>query len=103
MFLNVEENPVWKAAHSRAATASMDDRKLQRMFRNAFNYSLDRLRKALAKLWTNVVIPSPSLQQILIRVWSPNDRERHCFLSSPVLTCCQGITAEGFCSWRAIR
>src|SRR5713226_10140549 len=40
---------------------------------------------------------------IRIRLWQPDDRQRHGFLNSPALTCSQRLTSEGFCSCRLIR
>src|SRR5271168_2621951 len=56
MLLNLEEYSVGKAPHSDTATAPVDDRKLQWMFRHCLNRGLDRQRETLAKLRANVVI-----------------------------------------------
>jgi len=103
MLLNFEEDPVGKAPHSRTPTAPVDDRELQWMFGNCFNRGFDRQSKTIAKLRANVVIPSPRIQQILIRLWYPDNRECHGFLNRAALTCCHGMTSEGFCSLRVIR
>lgn len=51
-----------------------------------FERNLDRQRETLTKLRADVVIPSPRFQQVLIRLWCPDDRERHGFFNSPALT-----------------
>src|SRR5450759_5013483 len=103
MLLNLEEQPIGKAPHSRTATAPVDDRELQCMFRDCLNRGLDCQRETIPKLRPNVVIPCPRFQQILIRLWYPDDRECHGFLNRPALTCSHGMTSEGFCSCRVIR
>jgi hypothetical protein len=103
MFLCLEEYPVGKAPHSRTATAAVDGRELQRMFRYCLNRGLHREGEALPKLWANVVIPCPRFLQILVRLRYPDDRQRHGFLNRPALTCSQEMTSEGFCSCRARR
>jgi hypothetical protein len=47
MLLNLEEYSVGKAPHSRTATAPVDDRELQRMFRYCLNRRFDRQRETL--------------------------------------------------------
>jgi hypothetical protein len=47
MLLNLEEYSVGKAPHSRTATAPVDDRELQRMFRYCLNRGLDRKRETI--------------------------------------------------------
>src|SRR5580698_2537124 len=102
MLLNFKEYSVGKAPHARTATAPIHNRKLQWMFRDCPNRGFDRQRVTLPKLRANVVIPCPSVQQILIRVGYPDDRECHGFLNRPALTCCHGMTSEGFCSCRVM-
>lgn len=102
-LLNLEEYAIRKAPHSRAATVPVDDRELQWMFRDCFDCGFDCQGETVSKLWPDVVVPSPRFQQVLIRLWDPDDRECHGFLSRPALTCCHGMTSEGFCSWRAMR
>jgi hypothetical protein len=103
MLLNLEEYSVGEASYSRAATAPVDYRELQRVFYHCLNRGLDRQCKTLPELRADVVIPCPRFQQILVRLWRPDDRERHGFLNRPALTCSQGMTSEGFCSCRAMR
>ena len=103
MLLSLEEYSVWKAPHSRTAMASIDDRELQRIFRYCLNRRLDRQRETLPKLRANFVIPCPRFQQILVRLWYPDDRECHGFLNRPALTCSQEMTSRGFCACRAMR
>jgi hypothetical protein len=103
MFLHLEEYPVGKTAHSRTPSPPVDDRELQRMFRDCFNRCLDGQRETLPKRWAYVVIPGPRILQILIRFWYPDDGERHGFLNRFALTCSQEMTSEGFCSCRAMR
>jgi hypothetical protein len=103
VLLNLKKYSVRKEPHSRTATAPVDDRKLQWMFRDCLNRGLDRQRKTIPKLRANVVIPRPRFQQILIRFWCPDDRECHGFLNRPALTCCHGMTSEALCSCRVIR
>ncbi len=45
MLLNLEKHTVGKAPHSRTATAPVDHRELQWMFRDCLNRGLDRQRK----------------------------------------------------------
>ena len=97
MLLNFEKNSVRKPPHSRTASAPVNGRKLQRVFRYGLNCSFDRQRETLAKLQANAVIPRPCIQQILIRLWNPNDRQHHGFLNRLALTLSQGMTSEGFC------
>jgi len=54
MLLNLEEYSVGKAPHSGAATAAVDHRELQRMFRNRFNLGFDRQCKTLPELGADV-------------------------------------------------
>jgi Domain of unknown function (DUF6431) len=44
-------------------------------------------------------VPDPST----LRRSCPDDQERHGFLNRPALTCCHGMTSEGFCSCREMR
>ncbi len=84
-------------------TVPVDDMELQWVFRNRLNRGFDRQGETLPKLWTDVVIPRSRFQQILIRFGGPDDRECHDFLNRPALTCCHGMTSEGFCSCLAMR
>ena len=59
VFLHFEEYSVGEAPHSRAATAAVDGRKLQLMFRYRFDRGLNCEGEMHPKRWTNVVIPSP--------------------------------------------
>jgi hypothetical protein len=68
MLLKLEEYAVRKAPHSRAATVPVHDRELQWLFRYSLDHSFDRQGETLAKLWTDVFIPRPCFQQILIRL-----------------------------------
>src|SRR6266446_3606432 len=97
MLLHLEEYSVREAPHSRAATAPVDDRELQWVFRYSFNCAFDRQRKTLTELRADVVIPRPRVLQVLIRLWCPDDREGHGFLNRPALTCSQEMTSEGSC------
>ena len=103
IVLHLEEYAIRETPHSRTATASVDYRKLQGMFCQCLNRDLDRQRETPTKLRADVVIPSSRFQQVLIRLWCPDDRERHGFLNRPALTCCHGMTSEGFCSCREMR
>jgi hypothetical protein len=103
MLLNLEEYSVGEAPHSRTATVTVDDRELQRMVCNRLNRRPDREREPLTKLRAYVVVPCPRFLQIVVRLWCPDDWERHGFLNRPALTCSQGMTSEGFCSCRAMR
>lgn len=103
MLLKFEEYAIRESPHSRTATVPVDDRELQWMFSNRFNRGLHRQGETLPKFQADVVVPCPSFQQILIRLWGPDDGEGHGFLNRPALTCCHGMTSEGFCSCRAIR
>jgi hypothetical protein len=103
MLLNLEEYSVWEAPNSRTPTAPVDDRELQWIVCDCRNRGLDRQCEALRKLRANVVIPGPRFQQILIRLRCPDNRDYHGLLTRPALTCSQGMTAEGFCSCRAMR
>jgi hypothetical protein len=103
MLLHFEEYAIRESPNSRSPTVPVDDRELQWLFRDYINRGLDRERETLPKLRANVVIPCPSVQQIFIRLWYPDDRERHGFLNRPALTCSHGMTSEGFCSCRAMR
>lgn len=103
ILLTLEEYAIGKAPHARTATVSVDDRKLQWMFRNCLYRGLDRQGETFAEFRADIVVPSPSFKQIFICLWGPNNREGHGFLNRPALTCCHGMTSEGFCSWRAMR
>ena len=103
IFLQFEEYSVGKAPHACTATIAVHGWKLQRMFRYRIDRGLNRQRETLPKPWTNVAIPCPRFQQIIIGFWNPNDWGRHGFLKRPALTCSQGMTFEGFCSCRAMR
>jgi len=103
MFLNLEEYSIGKTPSSSTTTVAVDHRKLQRMFRNCFNRGFDRQGETFPKLRTDVLIPCPRFQQIFICLWYPDNRECHGFLNRPALTCCHGMTSEGFCSCREIR
>jgi hypothetical protein len=103
ILLHFVEYSLGETPHSRAATTSVDVWKLQRMFRYRLDRGLNRQCETLPKPRTNVAIPCPCFQQIIIGFWNPNDRGPHCFLKRPALTCSQGMTFEGFCSCRAMR
>jgi hypothetical protein len=47
-----------------------------------------------------ILIPRPSQRrfQVCISLRYPDDRQHHCFLNRPALTCSHGITSVGFCS-----
>ena len=94
LLLKLEENAVRKAPHSGTATVPVDDGELQWMFRDCLNRGFDRVGKTLPKFWTDVVVPRTRFQQILIRLWGPDDRECHGFLNRPALTCSQEMTSE---------
>src|SRR5450631_508526 len=102
-LLYLEEHAIRKAPHTRTPTVPVDDRELQWTLRDRLNRGLDRQRETLPKLRANAVIPCPRFQQILVRIWYPDDRECHGFLNRPALTCCHGMTSEGSCSCRVIR
>ena len=68
IFLNFEKYSVGKASHSGTATTPVDNRKLQGTFRYCFYRGFDCQCETLAKLRTNLVIPRPRFQQILIRI-----------------------------------
>lgn len=102
-LLKFEEYAVRKASHPRAAAVPVDDKELQGMFSNCLNRSFDRQGETLPKPGTDLVIPRPRFQQILISLWGPDDREGHGFLNRPALTCGHGMTSAGFCSCRAMR
>ncbi len=76
----------------------MDERELQRMFRERLNYGLDGQHETIAKLRANVGIPCARFQQIFTGFGYPYNGERHGFLNRPALTCSQGTTSEGSCS-----
>jgi hypothetical protein len=103
MLLKLEEYAVRKAPHSRTPMIPVDDGKLRRMSYNCLNRGFDRQRETLPKRWTDVLLPRPGVQQILICFWGPDDRERHGFLNNPALTFSHGMISEGFCSCRAMR
>jgi hypothetical protein len=103
VLLSLKEYSEGKAPDSRTPSSSVDNGKLQRVFCDSFNRGLDCQGETLTKLRAYVVIPSPSLLQILTGLWYPDDRERHGFLNRFALTCSQEMTSEGFCSWRAMR
>jgi len=85
------------------APALVGDGELQRMVRDCFDRGLDCQGKTLPKFRANIVIPSPRVQQVLIRLRRPEDGECHGFLNRPAFTCCHGMTSEGFWSCRAMR
>jgi|SRR5271168_4436278 len=103
MLLRLEEYAIRKAPHPGAATVPVDGRELRCMFRDCLNRRLRLLGRTAPKFWTDVVVPSPRFQQILIGLWGPDDWECHGFLNRAGLTCCHGMTSEGFCSCRAMR
>jgi hypothetical protein len=80
MLLNLEEYSVGEAPHSRTAKATVNHRELQRMLRYCLNRGLDRQRETLPKLRADVVIPCTRVQQVLIRLWCPDDRKWSRFL-----------------------
>lgn len=69
MLLKLEEYSVREAPHSRTATVAVDDRELQRMFRDCLNCGFDRQGETLPEYWADIVIPRPRFEQILIRLW----------------------------------
>ena len=103
ILLKFKENAVWKTPHSCAATVSVDNGELQWMFRDCLNCGFDRQGETLPKFRADIVVPGSRFQQILIRLWGPDNWEAHGFLNRPALTRCHGITSEGFCSWRVMR
>jgi hypothetical protein len=103
MLLNLEEYPVRKAPHSGASAVPVDNRELQGTFCNCFNRDFDGRCETLPQLRANLLIPRARIQQILVCLWYPDNRKYHGFLNRPALTCCHGMTSEGFRSWLAIR
>jgi len=69
MLLNLEEYTVREKSHSGTPPSPMHDRKLQWVFRDCFNRSLDRQREALPKFRASVFIPCPRLFQVCARLW----------------------------------
>jgi hypothetical protein len=96
MLLKFEEHAVGETPHSRSTTVAVDYGKLQWMFHYGVNRGFDCQSEAPSKVGADIVIPCPSVQQVLIRLRGPYDWG-HGFLNRPALTCCQGITSEGFC------
>jgi hypothetical protein len=103
VLLNLEEYSVGKPADTRTATIAVNDLKLQRTFRYRLNRGIDCQRETLSERRAQIVVPRPCFQQILIRLWYPDNREYHGFLKRFALICSQGMTSEGFCSCRAMR
>ena len=73
------------------------------MFRNRPHSGFERQGEALSKIGADVVVPCACVQQVLIRLWGPDYWIGRGFLNRPALTCCHGITSEGFCSCRVMR
>ena len=103
LLLQLEEYAIREAPNARTATVAVDHRELQWMFRDGLNRGVDRQRKTLPKLRSDVVVPRPRFQQVLIGLGHPDHWEGHGFLNRPALTCRHGITSEGFSSCRARR
>jgi hypothetical protein len=57
ILLNLEEYSIRKAPDPGAPPSSMDDRKVQCIFRNRLNGRIDRQREALPKLRTDIRVP----------------------------------------------
>ncbi len=103
MLLHVEEDSVRKAPNSSTPPSAIDDWKLQGVLCDRVNRFLDRQDEPVSKFRANVVIPCSGILQLRLGLRQPYDRERHGFLNRRALTCSQGTTSDGFCSWRAIR
>jgi hypothetical protein len=82
---------------------AINDFKLQRAFRYRLNRGIDRQCETFPEPRAHVVIPRSCFQQILTRLWYPDNRASHGFLKRLALTRSQGMTSEGFCSCRAMR
>ncbi len=66
MLLHFKEYSVRKAANSRPASLPVNDGELPWVVRNCPDRVVDRQCKTLPKLWANVVLPCPRVQQILV-------------------------------------
>ena len=73
MLLKLEKYAVRKAPHSGAPTVPVNDGELQWMFRDGLNRGFDRQGETLPKFWADIVVPCPRVQQILIRLWGPDN------------------------------
>jgi hypothetical protein len=47
----------------------------------------------------NAFVPCERFLEVCIRFRYPYDRQRHCFLNRPALTCSQGMTSSGLRSY----
>src|SRR5690348_11359432 len=103
MLLNLEEDSVGETPDTGTPPSAIDDGKLQWMFRDCLDRSINSPWEALSKLRAYVVIPGTRFSQFGVSLRQPDDRQRHGFLNRLALTCSQGMTSEGFCSCRAMR
>lgn len=103
ILLQFEENPVRKAPDSRAAAIPIGDWKLKWMLPDCLNRGFDRQAKRSPSSGRMLSYQGPRIEQVLIRLWCPDDGDSQDFLNRPALTCCHEITSEGFCSCRPMR
>ena len=69
VLLDLKEDSVGEAPHSRTATVPVDDRELQWMFGYCLNCCFYCQGETLHNFRAYVVVPCPRFQQILIRLW----------------------------------
>jgi hypothetical protein len=58
-----------------------------------------RQSKPHAKVRVNAFVPGECIFQVCIRLRYPYNRQRHCFLNRPALTCSHGMTSSGLRSY----
>ena len=102
-LLNLEEYSIRETSYPGAAPSAMDDGKLQRVERYGLNGTFDCECETPSKVRAYPVVPRVCFPQIRVCFGQPDDRQHHGFLNRLALTLSQGMTSEGFCSWRATR
>jgi len=102
IWLLDEKQPVRKAPNPSPPPVFLDHGEVQRVCRNSFYRFSHCVGEAYSQFRANLGVPGHGCLQLGISIGQPYDRQRHC-LKRSALTCSQGITAEGSCSYLVMR
>ena len=86
----LEEEAVGKASYSGPSYFRMHHLEGEWTWRDDLYSGVYRQSKSHPKVRMNAFVPSERFLQVCIRFRYPDDRQRHCFLSRPALTCFPG-------------
>ncbi len=95
----LEEKTVRKASDAHPAYFRMQRLEGEGVSRNDLYGGIHPQSKPHAKVRVNAFVPCERFLEVCIRFRYPYDRQRHCFLNRPALTCSQGMTSSGLRSY----